>query len=441
MFKSFTKDLPAELRHLMAARVLLAFGIGLSFPFIPIYYQHRALSLDAVGLLLAISGLCGALGGLTGGRLADQMGAKRAMILSLRCRSGLTALVALMILSNASPYLLALVLFSNSFLGFMFHPACDTYVARRLGYAARTAAFSWMRVAINAGWALGPAVGGLLAGRVGYGALFMASAIMTLINSFFLEKALQEQVAPSARRDSLIDLETAAAPAALRISQDQFRSRFASTDSALKALLKVSENPFVRLFLAAAFLGSLVNGPLFAMLSLYLTRYRSEGEALIGLLFGWNGLLVVAFQIPMARRTRRFSLPAAGSIGLLFYGVGYLLLAAGRSWPDYFIGVTTATIGEMIYSPAYASLSANVGTFFGGNRRQGSMIGLTEFLVTLGAISSYAAGGFLLERFPGPAPWIIISAIAVAASGIYLRLARLAPAREILGLPSPIASP
>jgi hypothetical protein len=51
--------------------------------------------------------------------------------------------------------IIAAIVFGNTFISQFLHPASDLYIAERVDMSQRAAAFSWIRVSINAGWALG----------------------------------------------------------------------------------------------------------------------------------------------------------------------------------------------------------------------------------------------------------------------------------------------
>ncbi|MBI4063973.1 MAG: MFS transporter [Elusimicrobia bacterium] len=409
-----TKILSPRLQSLFWSRLLLAFAFGLSFPFIPIYFAARGLPLGVIGMLMAANLLASAFGHLAGGPLSDGLGSRLTMIASLRWRSIATMFLALLIFFNAEVSLVAGLILAASFIGHLFQPACDAYISSEVSFTQRSSVFSSMRVGINAGWALGPAVGGLLASHLGYGTLFALTAVLTGINALWLDRKLPVQ------------------PPVSPMDRGHYRM-----GALVRFWAKSFDDPSWRFFVQIYFLGSLVYSQLFTMLGLYLSRYRGEPEAVIGLLFGWNGLLVVLTQIKVTKRLENIPLTLACCWGLVFYAMGYGLLSVIESIPMYFLAVTITTLGEVIHSPAANALTANLASQLGGSARQGSYIALAQSAGVLGSLAASVLTGYLLE-LAAPVhpsyPWLTIGTVALAASVSYLFLQKRITDKEILGL-------
>ncbi|MBI2070534.1 MAG: MFS transporter [Elusimicrobia bacterium] len=388
----------------------------MSFPFIPIYFEKRGLALGTIGLILAGNLVAHALGTLIGGRLTDDLGARKTMILSLRWRTGATVCLCAGILSHAPAPLIAAIVFGVTFVGHAFQPACDVYIASRFSYSDRNSAFSLMRVGVNAGWALGPAIGGLLAHALGYGALFLLTALLTLMNTRLLDQRLPFDPVKSDAPDI------------------PSRPPFSVWLISLK-------NSVWRSFLAVNFLAAIAYSQIFTLLSLYCSRFQGQGEAAIGLLFGWNGVLVVATQLWVTRLFRNWALTAMNALGLAIYAAGYLLIAGASAWLGFFAAVTIVTMGEVIHSPALTALTANMASNYGGDNRQGLYVGLAQFTATLGSLAASVSGGYLLDhvgRMNSSLPWFVAAAVAMAAALGYHLLSRLITSREVLGLRMPV---
>ena len=185
-FNSHSKDL----RVLFLVRFLLAFGHGLSYPFLVIYLAKRGLPLNTIGLLFAVHIFVGALGSLMGGPLADALGAGRTMFIAIAWRIALTALLGIAVGFDVAPALIMTIYYFHALIGEAFMPACDAFVAERSEAGQRRDVFSFLRIGVNAGWAIGAALGGLLAPILGYTALFLSTALVTGLVSWVLKKIL-----------------------------------------------------------------------------------------------------------------------------------------------------------------------------------------------------------------------------------------------------------
>ncbi|MBC7223989.1 MAG: MFS transporter, partial [Anaerolineae bacterium] len=136
--------------------IINAVGGGLVFPFLSLYLRQR---LDApmttVGFILTAWSLAAFPGQLLGGELADRVGRRGMMVLSL-VASGLTTLGFGLAGSLAAFLALAVLAgLTNTFYG----PAASAMVADLVGPRERARAYGLLRVTNNFGFAFGPALG------------------------------------------------------------------------------------------------------------------------------------------------------------------------------------------------------------------------------------------------------------------------------------------
>lgn len=130
-------------------------------PFLTVYLTGRGYSLNQAGFIMALFG-CGAfVGGYLGGRLTDRFGFFYIQVFSLLC-NGL-----LFIFLGALKQLWAIgaCIFVLSSLGEAFRPANAAALVAYSSESNRTRCYALNRLAINLGWSIGPAVGGLLASK------------------------------------------------------------------------------------------------------------------------------------------------------------------------------------------------------------------------------------------------------------------------------------
>ena len=141
-------------------------------PFITLYLTSRGLLRAAGGLGLAGYGL-GAIGAqAVGGLLADRIGRRNTIVLSML--GGATLTLSLVWVEGLWPIVLVVLLLG--FFGELYRPASSALVADLVAPEARVAAFSVYRMMINIGFAFGLALGGILAGD-SYHLLFIGDAV------------------------------------------------------------------------------------------------------------------------------------------------------------------------------------------------------------------------------------------------------------------------
>src|SRR2546422_1241678 len=141
-------------------------------PFVTLYLTHRGYSVPKAGLGLASYGLgaIGAQGG--GGVLADRLGRRNTIALSMFGGAGLT--LSLIRVHGLGPIVGVVALLG--FVAELYRPASSALIADLIPPEGRVAAFSAYRLMLNVGWAVGLALGGILADR-SWNLLFVGDAI------------------------------------------------------------------------------------------------------------------------------------------------------------------------------------------------------------------------------------------------------------------------
>lgn len=155
-------------------------------PFLTIYLtQHLHFSVSQSGMVLAIWGAGSVLGALLGGRLADRIGFYPVQFWSLLLNGVLFIVLGQM---RTMPQISACV-FVLTLVGDAFRPANATAIAAYSKPENRTRSYSLHRLAINLGFSVGPALGGILA-AVSYNFLFWADGLTCIIAALLMRVVL-----------------------------------------------------------------------------------------------------------------------------------------------------------------------------------------------------------------------------------------------------------
>jgi len=134
------------------------FGISV---FLILYLTRSGYSAAQAGVAVGAYGIGAILASLIGGFLADRIGRRGTIALSM-----LTAAVAILALERARSFTAILVF--TAFTGLTaeaYRPAASALLGDLVEPARRVTAFAWYRLAINVGAALGPIAGGWIAER------------------------------------------------------------------------------------------------------------------------------------------------------------------------------------------------------------------------------------------------------------------------------------
>ena len=222
-YREIRRDFDRLVLVLAAGDLVASFGFALVFPFLTIYLVQRlGASAGQAGLVLAMYSVCSIASGAAGGWLADRVGRRRVMIVSV----GLTAIV-IGLMGQAGD--LASITVLTVILGLVdpaFIPAARAAIADVVPEDRRPRAYSLLSVANAVGWIAGPAIGAGLA-TLGYDVLFIVSGLIIGCYSIIAFIWLPETLGRRAGNGRVEDLAGEEAPVVVGASPaaDQGRDR------------------------------------------------------------------------------------------------------------------------------------------------------------------------------------------------------------------------
>lgn len=131
-------------------------GVDMCFPFETFYLNNGLhISMTVVGRLLGLTTLAGLSLQIVGGALADRLGRRVVLVVSV---CGSAVLYIGLALSHSFPQVVAVVLFEACFGWSMFLTGSNAMVTDLVGGPRRAEAFSIVRTAINASMVIGPLI-------------------------------------------------------------------------------------------------------------------------------------------------------------------------------------------------------------------------------------------------------------------------------------------
>jgi MFS family permease len=324
-------SLRENLRALPRGAWILFFGTFLNkfgtfvLPFLAIYMGSLGYSTAQAGLAMAAYGIGSLVASLLGGYLADRLGRRKTIVLSM-----FSAAVAMLCLSQARS-LEMIVLWSGlaGLTGELYRPASSALLADLVPAGQRITAFAAYRMALNAGFAFGPATAGLLA-KKSFLWLFVGDAASSVLFGMVAWFAL---------------------PVGLRGTR---------AESTLRETLQVLRNDrrFLQV-LCAVLAMALVFVQMFSTMSLEITRHGFS-LAVYGLVISLNGVLVVLCELPMTTITKRFPTRRMMALGFLLIGAGFASNGLNRTLPLLAFTTTLFTLGEMIAMPVSSAYVADL---------------------------------------------------------------------------------
>jgi len=179
---------PTLVLKLLLPQALVAFGAGLVFPFINLFYKTKFGVSDAtLGWILGITNVTAAVIMVVGGSMADRFGKLRAMF-AARAFS-----VPLLLVIGFAPWLPVAVAAHWTRSGFMRigDPLYMAFAMEQLAEDERATGSSLLSLSWNVGWSAGPYVSGVLQRTLTWEPLFLGTAVfytlsLSLIYWFFL---------------------------------------------------------------------------------------------------------------------------------------------------------------------------------------------------------------------------------------------------------------
>jgi MFS family permease len=377
-------------------------GGSLIWPYLLIFVSGRLdLPLTVVGSLITIQAATGMLASFIAGTLADRLGRKVVMALSL----GSNGLIYLAML-GAHGYLefavlLALFGISNP----LYHVGADAMLADLVPSEQRTQAFSINRIAANAGFALGPAIGGFLAATsyslAFYGAATGFFAYAVLVALRFRETLPAAGVDPEGQADPATRIPAGAAIPRTRRPPHPSRG--------YGVLLR--DRRFVA-FTGLVSVGLIAPSAVWILLAVYTKANFGLPEYLYGWIPTVNAVMCVVVQYPVSSITRRFPALPVISVGMLIYALGAGSVALMSSFPGFVASMVVLTIGELVVVPVASKYVADLAPV--------DLRGRYMSIYWLGWAASRAAapivGGFLNDQVAPIAIWYGALAIGLAST-------------------------
>lgn len=380
----------AALRALPRAAWVLFFGTFLNkfgtfvVPFLTLYLTGRGYTVDQAGLAIAAYGTGNLLASLLGGHLADYIGRRNTIVLSM-----FSGAATMLLLSQARNFPVILVFtmltgLTNEF----YRPASSAFLADIVSPARRITAFATLRMSFNAGFAFGPATAGFIA-AFGFVWLFVGDAATSALYGVLALCAL---------------------PAGLNATREN-----AGWGRALSVLRHDRE---LHQLLLANFAIALLFCQLASTYGLFVT-HSGFSAATYGMVLSLNGVLVVLFELPLTTIIRKFPARRVMAVGYLLIALGYSLNAFAHTVPAFVACMIIFTLGEMTTMPTFIAYLAGLAP----PEMRGRYMGVSGLTWSSALILGPALGMKLLTANPA-AYWISCAGLGLFAAATISRTKR-----------------
>jgi MFS family permease len=378
---------------LVICRGISALGFSVVYPFLSLYlHDVMRVSMTAIGSIFLAASLSGAVAALVGGELSDKFGRKRVMVAALAFRTVVFFGMSLAVWSKAGYLVIAGLVILNTFTGRLFEPPAGALISDVTPPGRRQEAYALLRIGLNLGWAIGPALGGFLA-SVSYAFLFFISGLVTVSGLVLLLVALKD----SPRRKG-------------------------SEKLSLRDMATVARDKVFFSYCLISMLLFVVAAQMIMAFSVYSVDWVGITKIQLGYVFSLNGFMVVVFMFPSVRLMRRFRMTRVMAAGCLLYAFGYFSSAfAGHFERAYGAGLAAlltsmaiVTFGEILTSPSSLALVANMSP----PHRYGRYMGTFELFSSVGHFLGPFLGGIVMDASIGNAyfVWGPVGIMGICAS-------------------------
>lgn len=350
---------------LFTSRLIDGIGFSIVGPFLALFmYEGLGVPMVVVGLVLLVSGIAGAAGSLVGGLMADRYGRLGVMTYSMMLRCITFLLLAALVAYWPNIVVVAFVLSLSMFFGGVFDPANNAMVADVVEPSRRLEAYGLLRVAWNLGFAFGPMIGGILL-VFSYSVTFIVSALISLGAGLIVAFMLTESYTPGPPKEHITLIK-------------EIRN--------VKLLFLVFCIVCIPMFLMSGQFGTTYT--VYANERLHIDTFT------IGMVFGLNGVMVVALQMPLARALEKRDKYLAMTLGTVLYAVGYLFVAGATDGLTLAMTMVVITIGEMIVVPVSTDLTVSMSS----ETERGKYLGIFGLIGSFGWFGSTLVGGILYDN-------------------------------------------
>jgi predicted MFS family arabinose efflux permease len=344
-----------------------------------------------VGWIMVAFGCGSMLGSWLGGKLSDKIGFYKVMVFSL-FTSGIFFFVLQYITSFWG---LCFGMFTIMTLADMFRPAMFVSLGAYAKPENRTRSLTLVRLAVNLGFAAGPALGGLIIMGIGYQGLFWVDGSSCVIAILIFALLVKEKKKAT--------------------QQDAHNS--------ILEVASVFKDKVFWIFLFVSFVTAMIFFQLFTALPLYHSEKFGLSEFQTGLLMTLNGLLIFALEMPIVSYFER---KQKGKLKIIFWGALMMGFSFYTLLIDFWAGMLIVSmilisIGEIFafpFSNAFAMSRAPLG-------HEGRYMALYTMSFSLAHIVSSKAGLGIIADYGYQVNWFVMGTFGVIAAMCCLWIQKL----------------
>jgi predicted MFS family arabinose efflux permease len=359
-------------------------------PFLSKYLKEDlGFSYSEVGWIMVCFGTGSIIGSWLGGKLSDKIGFYKIMIFSL-LTSGLMFFVIQFITSFVG---LCISMFLIMVVADMYRPAMFVSIGAYAKPENRTRALTLVRLAINLGFAAGPALGGLIIMSIGYCGLFWVDGVTCIIAILIFWIKVKEK-----KKSAFTDKE---------------HPGEVLTHSVFK------DKPFW-IFLFTCLVSGILFFQVFTTIPLYHREQFNLTEFQTGLLLTMNGLMIFFLEMPIVSYVERHKISKVKVVatGCFLMAISLFLMLINTLAGVLIIMMLFMTVGEMFAFP----FSNSVALSRAPKGHEGRYMAIYTMSFSLAHILSSKVGMEIIEYHGYQMNWFVMGILGLLGmiSGIWV---------------------
>lgn len=380
-FKGFSKEI-----WVLTLMTFINRAGTMVLPFLSKYLKEDLhFSYSQVGWVMFFFGIGSMGGSWLGGKLSDKIGFYKIMIFSL-----FTSGIAFFVLQYITSFVgLCIGMFGIMIIADMFRPAMFVSLGAYAKKEDRTRALTLVRLAINLGFAAGPAMGGLIIMNMGYRGLFWVDGATCILAITIFGLLVKEK------------------------KKSKFTDKEHPNEVLTASVFK--DKPFW-IFLACCTITGILFFQLFTTIPLYHKEQFNLSEFQTGLLMMMNGLLIFFLEMPIVSIVERKKL---NKVKIVTYGAITMTISLFLLLLDNWAGILIImmlfmTFGEMFafpFSNSFAMGRAPKG-------HEGRYMAIFTMSYSLAHISSAKIGMEIVSNFGYSANWLFMGTLGIIATSL-----------------------
>lgn len=358
-------------------------------PFLGVYMTDQLeFSIKESGIVLSFYGVGSVIGSWLGGYFTDKFGEYRVQSTSLFLSAPLFLLIPIF----TSVEGMALIILLQSIISETFRPANSVAITKYARPENLTRAFSLNRMAINLGFSIGPALGGILS-SVSYELLFITNAVGAIIAGIFYVRFFRKRH---------------------KIYQKKMKEKSMVKDILEKERSPYRDSPFLVYCLLCAIF-SVCFFQFFNTIPIFYKEVAHLDQKSIGYILGYSGFIIVVLEMLVVNFADKYLTIAKTLLyGILMCAAAYAMLAINHHISLIMLSISILSVGEILVLPFMSTITA----LRSGKTNQGAYMGLNGMTFSISFIITPLLGTSVASDLGFNTLWI--------GSGVVLALAAIA---------------